>query len=134
MPDLSNEGLNTTARRHAAWARLLLAAAGLLGAAGVGLAAAAAHRGGANLDVAANLLMIHAAAVAALALAGRGGLLLGGATLLALGATLFAGDIALRAFAATRLFPMAAPSGGIAMMLGWLTLAAAAAAGRLTKP
>lgn len=120
--------------RYAAWSRLLLAAAGLFGAAGVGLAAAAAHRGGANLDVAGYLLMIHAAAIAGLALAGRGGLLLGGASLLAVGVALFAGDIAMRAFAQTRLFPMAAPSGGIAMMLGWLTLTAAAAMGRLTKP
>jgi uncharacterized membrane protein YgdD (TMEM256/DUF423 family) len=126
--------LNETVIRRAAWPRLLLAAAGLLGAAGVGLAAAAAHRGGANLDIAANLLMIHAAAVAALALAGRGPLLLGGASLLALGVSLFSGDIAMRAFAESRLFPMAAPSGGVAMIVGWLALTAAAASGRLTKP
>ena len=126
--------MNEPVIRHGAWSRLLLAAAGLLGASGVGLAAAAAHRGGGNLDVAGYMLMIHAAAIAGLALAGRGGLLLGGASLLAVGVALFAGDIAMRAFAEMRLFPMAAPSGGLTMMIGWLALTAAAAIGRLTKP
>jgi uncharacterized membrane protein YgdD (TMEM256/DUF423 family) len=43
-----------------------------------------------------------------------------------LGAGLFAGDVALRAFVSHRLFPMAAPSGGIILVIGWLALAAAA--------
>jgi uncharacterized membrane protein YgdD (TMEM256/DUF423 family) len=41
------------------------------------------------------------------------------------GAILFAGDIALRAFAGHRLFVMAAPTGGIILIIGWLALAAA---------
>jgi uncharacterized membrane protein YgdD (TMEM256/DUF423 family) len=42
-----------------------------------------------------------------------------------LGAALFAGDIALRAYVGHRLFPMAAPSGGLLLIIGWLALAAA---------
>jgi uncharacterized membrane protein YgdD (TMEM256/DUF423 family) len=43
-----------------------------------------------------------------------------------LGALLFSGDIALRAFAGHRLFPMAAPSGGALLIGGWALLAIAA--------
>jgi uncharacterized membrane protein YgdD (TMEM256/DUF423 family) len=46
-----------------------------------------------------------------------------------LGAALFSGDIAMRAFAAHRLFPMAAPSGGFILIAAWLALAAAAIVG-----
>ncbi len=45
-----------------------------------------------------------------------------------LGSTLFAGDLALRAFAGRRLFAMAAPSGGAVLIAAWLLLAAAALA------
>ena len=37
-----------------------------------------------------------------------------------------AGDLALRAYAGSRLFPMAAPTGGMVMMVGWALLALAA--------
>jgi len=43
-----------------------------------------------------------------------------------LGSALFAGDIALRAFVGYRLFPMAAPTGGVVLILAWLALAVAA--------
>ena len=43
--------------------------------------------------------------------------------MLLLGAALFSGDVALRAYAGHRLFPMAAPTGGMVMMAGWLLLA-----------
>jgi uncharacterized membrane protein YgdD (TMEM256/DUF423 family) len=39
---------------------------------------------------------------------------------------LFAGDLALRAYAGHRLFPMAAPTGGMVMIGGWALLAVAA--------
>jgi uncharacterized membrane protein YgdD (TMEM256/DUF423 family) len=43
------------------------------------------------------------------------------------GSALFAADIALRAFGiAARLFPNAAPLGGLTMIAGWLALAGAA--------
>jgi uncharacterized membrane protein YgdD (TMEM256/DUF423 family) len=41
---------------------------------------------------------------------------------------LFSGDIAMRAFAAHRLFPMAAPSGGVILIGAWLALTVAAIA------
>jgi uncharacterized membrane protein YgdD (TMEM256/DUF423 family) len=107
--------------------RLLLALAGLMGAAGVALAAAGAHLGGDKLSTAALFLLIHASAVAGLAggQTPRRGLLLA-AGLLALGAFLFSGDIAARAFWGARLFPMAAPAGGMILIAGWLGLALAA--------
>ena len=40
--------------------------------------------------------------------------------------TVFSGDVALRTFAGHRLFPMAAPTGGIVLIAAWLGLAAAA--------
>lgn len=110
---------------------ILLLLAGLMGAGGVVLAAAGAHAvPGAGLEAAAYMLLFHAAAV------------LGGAALIeksvlprplavaalgawVLGAVLFSGDITLRAFAGHRLFPLAAPSGGLILIAGWVMLAAA---------
>ena len=46
--------------------------------------------------------------------------LLTGGLVLAAGVLLFAGDLAARHFLGHKLFPMAAPAGGIAMMIGWL--------------
>jgi uncharacterized membrane protein YgdD (TMEM256/DUF423 family) len=43
-----------------------------------------------------------------------------------LGSALFAGEIALRAFVGYRLFPMAAPTGGVVLILAWLALTVAA--------
>jgi uncharacterized membrane protein YgdD (TMEM256/DUF423 family) len=113
---------------------ILLVIAALMGAAGVSLAAAAAHAvPGAGLDAAASMLLFHAvAALGAAALAHQGLLRrpLGLAVIAAwvIGAALFSGDIALRAFVGHRLFPMAAPTGGIMLILGWLVLAVAALA------
>jgi uncharacterized membrane protein YgdD (TMEM256/DUF423 family) len=39
---------------------------------------------------------------------------------------LFAGDLTMRAFTGAGLFPLAAPSGGIAMIAGWAMVALAA--------
>ena len=114
-------------------AALLLALAGLMGAAGVALAARAAHGGEASLASAAQFLVIHAAAVAGLA--GRGRRIGAAALVLALGTCLFSADLALRALAGTRLFALAAPAGGLLMILGWLGLALAGllAAGRAAQ-
>jgi uncharacterized membrane protein YgdD (TMEM256/DUF423 family) len=118
---------------------LLIALAGLMGAAGVALAAAAAHAApAAKLDVAGFMLLFHAAAVLAAVGLGHQGLLARTAALaaaggLAIGAALFAGDLALRAFAATRLFPMAAPSGGMILIASWLALAGLAVV-RMVRP
>lgn len=110
----------------------LIALACLMGAAGVILAAASAHSApGVGLDSAAYMLLFHAPAVIASALAANNGLVfrpLGtiGAAGLIFGAALFAGDIALRAYTGHRLFPMAAPAGGLVLIASWLMIAAAA--------
>jgi uncharacterized membrane protein YgdD (TMEM256/DUF423 family) len=111
---------------------ILIAFAGLMGAGGVALAAAAAHMApGAGLDSAAYMLLFHAAAVVGGAALVQQGVLwrpLGLLVLAAwvLGAVLFSGDIAMRAFMAQRLFPFAAPSGGTILIAAWLVLTGAA--------
>jgi uncharacterized membrane protein YgdD (TMEM256/DUF423 family) len=111
---------------------ILIILAGLMGASGIILAAAGAHAAPqAGLDSAAYMLLFHAAAVLGGTALAQQSLLwrpLALAVLIAwvVGATLFSGDIALRAFAGHRLFAMAAPSGGIILIAAWLALAAAA--------
>jgi uncharacterized membrane protein YgdD (TMEM256/DUF423 family) len=114
--------------------------AGLMGACGVGLAAAAAHGTSATgLDSAAWLLLFHAAAILGAASLASQQLLwrplgLAAMACFVAGGALFAGDIALRAFAGQRLFPMAAPTGGTLLLIGWLVLAAAALAAVAAAP
>jgi uncharacterized membrane protein YgdD (TMEM256/DUF423 family) len=45
---------------------------------------------------------------------------------LVVGLVLFCGDLSARAFWSTPLFPRAAPSGGIVLMIGWALVALAA--------
>ncbi|RDJ10313.1 DUF423 domain-containing protein [Rhizobium grahamii] len=103
--------------------------AGLFGFAGVALAAAAAHGGGeAHLVASASTMCLaHAPALLALAIGAErlrtawlAGILIGVGTLL------FAGDLVALRYAGSGLFPMAAPTGGFAMMFGWLAIAAGA--------
>ncbi|MFN3658733.1 MAG: DUF423 domain-containing protein [Pseudolabrys sp.] len=111
---------------------LLIALAGLMGAAGVMLTAAGAHgKPGFGLDSAGWLLLIHAVAVVAAVAAARGGVIarpLGSIALwgFVVGAGLFAADVAARAWLGHRLFPFAAPTGGTVLILSWLVLVAAA--------
>lgn len=106
--------------------RSLLALAGLAGLLGVAGSAAAAHSsGGETLKTASTFLLFHAPLVVGLiALASRDGRqavcarVAAGAILI--GLILFSGDLALRATAGLPLFPMAAPSGGVMLMAGWL--------------
>jgi uncharacterized membrane protein YgdD (TMEM256/DUF423 family) len=113
-------------KTNVAFSALLAAFAGLMGAGGVAAAAASAHMpGGASLSSVALVLLAHAAAILALTprcretgLAAR--LWLASGLVLALGAALFSADIALLTLRGARLFPMAAPTGGIAMIVGWL--------------
>lgn len=108
--------------------RALVVLAGLSGAAGVALSAIAAHAGGSNLDTAARFLLVHAAALLAIGLARPAGRALTLAACgLALGTALFCGDLVARDLLGTRLFPMAAPAGGVLLIAGWLGVAAAAA-------
>lgn len=110
--------------------RFLTIAGALCGAAGVALSAAAAHAGGGNVATAATMLLAHAPALLAVGLAGRGRALpLAGLVLLA-GVLLFCGDLLARHWLGGRLFPLAAPAGGVAMIGGWLAIAVAAALSR----
>ncbi|HEX5210151.1 MAG TPA: DUF423 domain-containing protein [Pseudolabrys sp.] len=114
--------------------QILIAWAGLMGAAGIVLAAAGAHgKTGAGLDGAGYLLLIHAVAVIAGVIAARQGLVLRPLGLIVvcgfiLGAILFAADVAARAWLGHRLFPFAAPAGGMILIVSWLGLVAAALA------
>lgn len=116
---------------------ILIALAGILGAAGIILAAAGAHVApGAGLDSAAYMLLFHAAAMLGGAALVQHGVLWRPLAIVVLagfvlGAALFSGDIALRAFTAHRLFPFAAPSGGFILIAAWLGLVAAALAGAI---
>jgi uncharacterized membrane protein YgdD (TMEM256/DUF423 family) len=104
--------------------RLLIVLAALSGVLGVGLSAAAAHITGGNLTTAAQFLLFHAPALLALV-----ALIAAGAVqptlaqmagyVLVLGLILFCGDLSRRAFSGAPLFPRAAPTGGIALMIGW---------------
>ncbi|MBW9117823.1 DUF423 domain-containing protein [Rhizobium cauense] len=110
-------------------APLLYLLAGLLGFAGVALAAAAAHGGGdAHLVASASAMCLaHAPALLALAIGAeklRTAWLAG--TLIGIGTLLFAGDLVVLRYAGSGLFPMAAPTGGFAMMFGWLAVAVGA--------
>lgn len=106
---------------------LVLLLAGLMGACGVALAAAATHMGGALLGPASAMCLAHAPAMLALFAGHR---LIrtatGAALLMGIGTLLFAGDLVLKQVYGTGLFPMAAPTGGILMMLGWLLAGAGA--------
>lgn len=115
--------------------QILIALAGLMGAAGIVLTAAGAHgKPGSGLDSAGYLLLIHACAVIAGVAAARQGIVLRPLATLAiwgfvLGSALFAADVAARAYLGHRLFPFAAPSGGIVMIVSWLAIVIAALAG-----
>jgi uncharacterized membrane protein YgdD (TMEM256/DUF423 family) len=113
---------------------ILIVLAGVMGAAGVVLAAAGAHsRPGTGLDSASQMLLVHAPAViAACAAIAQGALMrplaLAAVIGLILGAALFSGDLVLRAYFGQRLFPMAAPTGGTILIGAWILLAVAALA------
>ncbi|MBZ9993190.1 MULTISPECIES: DUF423 domain-containing protein [unclassified Mesorhizobium] len=108
--------------------RLLVLAGGLVGAAGVALSAAAAHRGGAFTGTAASFLLMHAPVFLAIGLAGANRWLRIASLILLAGLLLFAGDLLARDFWGSRLFPMSAPIGGTLLIAGWLAIAISAIA------
>lgn len=111
--------------------RVIAALACLAGLLGVAASAAAAHIAGADsLKTAAQFLLFHAPAILAVASLSAAHVvrpvlarIANGLLLVGLG--LFCGDLALRVLAGHPLFPMAAPSGGFALMGGWLVAAVA---------
>jgi uncharacterized membrane protein YgdD (TMEM256/DUF423 family) len=112
--------------------RVLIAIAGLFGAAGVALAAAAAHGAdAARLAPASSMLLFHASAIIAAAMLCERNLVhpaigLAATFGLLVGTALFAGDLTMRHYAGHGLFPMAAPGGGTLLIASWLLLAVAA--------
>jgi len=128
MPDRS-PGAGIGAPSRAVF--VLVAAAGILGAAGVGLAAIAAHKvESPALVAAANMLMIHAAAAVGLsalaAILDWQGLLWPTALML-LAASLFSGTIAVNTVTSLHAPVMLAPIGGSLLIVSWLLVAALAA-------
>ncbi len=120
------------------WRRLWLAIAGLIGAAGVGLAAASAHLAqGAepDLDLAARFLLFHAPALLAIAALTRWGArwLNFAAALLAAGAICFSGGLVLIVWVGHGFAPLV-PVGGTVLILGWLAVVAAAISQRGPVP
>ncbi|MBS0234550.1 MAG: DUF423 domain-containing protein [Proteobacteria bacterium] len=102
--------------------------AGIAGAAGVGLSAAAAHKvDSPALSVAATILTLHAAAaVAIFAVAVRSAhprLWSAAGLLMLFAASLFAGEIAFHTFTDNATFQFLAPIGGSGMILSWFVVA-----------
>lgn len=104
--------------------RIVLVAAGLIGAMGVAAAAAASHMAESrNLAAIAAVCLSHGPALLALGLQPRWRSLTLAGCALAAGTILFAADLAMREWAGHGLFPGAAPLGGGAMILAWLGIA-----------
>lgn len=98
--------------------------AGLCGALAIAAYAGAAHGGENHLGAIAPLLLGHAPALLVLSLIVPNSRIanIGGALLVA-GLALFCGDLFMRDMTGNRLFPMAAPTGGSLMIVGWLVVA-----------
>ncbi|MGD9544252.1 MAG: DUF423 domain-containing protein [Methylocystis sp.] len=112
------------------FAFLISGIAAVQGAAGVSLAAAAAHVDSSPLlATASQFLMIHAAVGVGLAALLKttprpeANWLAGVALALQTGVTLFAGDLAARVFLGGKLFALAAPIGGGLTIVSWCALA-----------
>ena len=113
--------------------RIFVGMGGLAGAAGVALAARAAHGGGAFTQTISTMLLLHAPLFVALGLsaaAQANKVLKFAGLLLMAGLAVFCLDLYVRDMGAARLFPFAAPVGGSAMILGWLGVALSALAAR----
>ena len=117
-----------------------LVIAGLLGAGGVTDAALAMHvTAGGPLGAAAEIMMVHAAAIVGLVALRRGDRFapnIVGKIALAMGlaAAVFGADVTLVTFTGSRLFPYAAPIGGSVLIATWLALALLVVSGRMVRP
>lgn len=117
-------------------ARVLVPLASLMMAAGIGMAALAAHAGaGPELGTAATLLLANAPMLAATGMAialhfARRTVGTLGAAVACAGTILFAADMAHRGFGHGALFKDAAPIGGSLDIAGWVMVAIAGAIGQ----
>ncbi len=102
--------------------RALCLAGGLCGAAGVAFSAIATHSGGGTMQTGASFLLMHAPAFLAVGLFAPKPIRLAAWSLF-FGVALFSADLIIRNYGAERLFPMAAPTGGSLMILGWIAIA-----------
>ena len=108
--------------------RGLIALAGIFGGLGVATAAMASHGEDVrNLAAISTMALAHAPVFLIVGLLGRGRVLTGAGLILAAGCAIFVADLAMRQWAATPLFPGAAPIGGGGMIVGWLGVVSAAA-------
>jgi uncharacterized membrane protein YgdD (TMEM256/DUF423 family) len=109
--------------------RALIVTAGLMGAAGIVLAALGAHGSDLNrLVTASSMLLFHAPVLLAAVLLRDRQLVQRHVALVAAigfvaGATLFAADLSVRDLAGHAMFAMAAPTGGTILIGAWLLLA-----------
>ncbi len=116
------------------WERTLLVGGALAGLSGVALSALSAHVTGAgSLETAARFLLLHAPVLLAIAaLTGQRYIHRGfgrsAGFAIGLGLILFCGDLSVRALLQAAPIPLAAPTGGVVLMLGWGALALAAIA------
>jgi len=121
--------------------RTLIVVAGIMGGAGIVLAALGAHgaeRAGGGLPrlaTASSMLLFHAPVMLAVVLLNDRSLVqrhLGVAAAIgfAVGAALFAGDLTMRDLVGHALVPMAAPTGGTVLIGSWLLLTLAGLARR----
>lgn len=114
--------------------RLFIFFAGVSGAVSMASYAASAHGDHAFLGTVAPILLGHAAAFLGFAfLSARSRAIYWAGTLVLIGLVLFAGDLILRDLTGNRLFAMAAPLGGTAMIGGWLMTALCAFISSKTK-
>lgn len=112
--------------------RVLVILAGIMGAAGVILAAVSAHQADTTrLAAASSMLLFHTAAVLGAAALVQCGVIHARIGIVAvwgfvIAAALFATDLTLRQYFSRGLFSFAAPTGGMLLIVSWLVLAIAA--------
>ncbi|GGB44278.1 hypothetical protein GCM10011316_15370 [Roseibium aquae] len=110
--------------------RASLVLSGVMGGLGVALLAASAHADPSGMSgTAAEMLLFHAPVVLALGILAelrKVSLVPLALGLLLIGLTLFCGDLVSRAYIGLRLFPMAAPTGGLLIIAGWAAIALSA--------
>lgn len=109
-----------------AFLRLSLVLGGATGAVGVVLMALSAHADTTGLlSTAANMMMFHAPVILLLGILAqvrRSPFLPLALALLVAGLGLFCGDLLSRIFLDARLFPNAAPTGGMLLIVGWAAI------------